>query len=228
MKKIQINQDWLKIYALVAMTIDHVAQYLPVPGAVYQRMFIGRTAFPIFAFLLMYHLCQKQIYEKYVNRLLFFGILTTVVLFPLQPDHRLNIFFTFLFPVLTLWGWDQIRKENMNKIIGVIFAGIILMVMGFLSVFASYSVMGYFYLLCFYAYFCQSARIWILPLLVSGFLINWDAQIGYGLVSLITTVFLLQVDMSARYPRLIKSWWLFYVYFPLHLIVILSVRYLLS
>ena len=32
MKKIQINQDWLKIYALVAMTIDHVAQYLPVPG----------------------------------------------------------------------------------------------------------------------------------------------------------------------------------------------------
>ena len=228
MKKIQINPDKLKIYALIAMTVDHVAEYLPVPGAVYQRMFIGRTAFPIFAFLLMYHLCQKQIYEKYVNRLLFFGILTAVVLFFLQPYHQLNIFFTFLFPVLTLWGWDEIRRENMNKIIGGIFGGIILVFMGFLSLFASYFIPGYFYLLCFYAYFRYDARVWIFPLLIFSFLINLDTHIGYGLVSLITTLFLLHVDMSARYPRLIKTWWLFYVYFPLHLILILSVRSLLS
>ncbi len=228
MKQIQINPDLLKIYALIAMTVDHMALYLPVPGSVWERMFIGRTAFPIFAFLLMYHLYHKQIYEKYADRLMSFGFVTALILFPLEPVHQLNILFTFLFPVLSLWGFDQIQKEKMNPIIGVIFAGVIVVLMGFMSVFASYSVAGYVYLLCFYAYFAKPTPYRLVPLLTVGFLINVDMNFGYGLVSLLTTWALLHVDMTAPYKRFIRKWWVFYAYFPLHLVLILSLRYLLS
>ncbi len=228
MNKLRINPDGLKIYALLAMTVDHIATYLSLPGAGWYRMFIGRTAFPIFAFLLMYHLAQKHIYEKYTNRLLFFGIVTMLVLFPFESEHRLNILFTFLFPVLTAWGFDQIRREKMNRYIGLIFGGVVVLFMSVFSAFANYSVAGYAYLMFFYAYFTGNKYAWVVPLLTAGFLINIHDHIGFGIVSLLTTLFLLTVDMSAKYPRLIKKWWVFYAYFPLHLLVILSVRYLVG
>ncbi len=227
-KKWDINPDLLKIYALVAMTIDHMAEYWAIPGAVYERMFIGRTAFPIFAFLLMYHLHKYQIYEKYVNRLLFFGIISLFVIFPFTQEYKLNILFTFLFPVLTLWGFEQIRQEKMNRIIGSIFSGMIVLFMAFFSIFSSYSVFGYGYLLLFYLYFTRSSWWGTILLLIFGYLINWNDNVIFGFMSMLTTLLLLNVNMSQTYPRLLKKWWIFYVYFPLHLLFILSIRYFLG
>ena len=64
LNKFSINIDWLKIIALILMTIDHIAKIFP---SVYFSDFLqclGAVGFPIFCFILMYHLQRKQIYLK--------------------------------------------------------------------------------------------------------------------------------------------------------------------
>ena len=61
LNKFAVNIDWLKITALILMTADHIAKIFPVIPCESIIQAIGRISFPIFGFLLMYHLCTVNI-----------------------------------------------------------------------------------------------------------------------------------------------------------------------
>ena len=84
LNKFVVNIDWLKIVALILMTMDHIAKIFPTVFCDNIIQIIGRTSFPIFAFILMYHLQKKQIYKKYLVRLGTFSFLTFIMMMSLQ------------------------------------------------------------------------------------------------------------------------------------------------
>lgn len=229
---ISINKDILKIIALVTMTIDHIAQYFNFIPHIDILRYIGRTSFPIFAFLLMEHLCQKQIFKKYAIRLSCFGVLTLVVLFPYHgiteqsPIYPLNIMFTFLNAVLAILAYEWIKKEDVTiylKIFALIFNFICF---SLISLTTQYSISGFCYLLMIYFYYKRPSRINYIMVLILSILINTSHY--WWIISFISTLFLLQIKENKVYPRLLKPWWIFYLYYPLHLWLLIYISCLLK
>ena len=230
-KRISINQDILKIIALITMTIDHIAKYFSYGILSDIGRYIGRISFPIFAFLLMEHLYKRQIFKKYIVRLSCFGFLTFLLLYPFHGklDQNIaipfNILISFLFAILALASFEWIKKEKAPFLIKIPFLIFNFFCFGFLSLGCEYSIFGFCYLIFIYSYFEKATRLNLFGVLLFSILINLD---GYrGIVSLLTPVFLLCLDLDKTYPRLIKHWWSFYIFYPLHLLAIASLSYLL-
>lgn len=73
----------LKILALIFMTIDHIGHYLyPIMSyEIYSFLrLIGRLAFPLFALLVVKGMSRTKSLKKYTLRMLFFGILTQIIM----------------------------------------------------------------------------------------------------------------------------------------------------
>lgn len=103
------SRDFLKIMAMVTMVIDHTGILL-FPDVTLLR-YIGRLAFPIYAYLIAtgFHLTRNQ--YRYLHRLLWLAILSqfgrAVALGGIRPWHELNIIFTFAVAVIVAICWDR-------------------------------------------------------------------------------------------------------------------------
>ena len=112
----------LKIIACITMLIDHVS-YI-IPHDTYYLNYIGRFAFPIFAFQISQGYLYSKNLKKYCFRLLAFAFISQI---PFMLFHSLiseslaiNVIFTLFFGFLTIFIFDRI-----NKFFGI-FIGIIL------------------------------------------------------------------------------------------------------
>ncbi len=109
------RNDILKIIALVTMFIDHMGVLL-FPGAIYLR-FIGRIAFPIFAYLLTMGYKKTSNKRKYQMRLLLFGLIAQVPYIFLNynmeanPWH-FNVILFFLYSTLVLDIIEYIKSNS--------------------------------------------------------------------------------------------------------------------
>ena len=125
----------LKIIACITMLIDHAAVCLiynmilkpnaPVVHGtsmydlyrVYKVMrAIGRTAFPIYCFLLVEGFFHTKSRQKYAFRLLVFGLISEVP-FDLcifndrwHPTYN-NVYFTLFIGLLVIWVWDTFKNR---------------------------------------------------------------------------------------------------------------------
>lgn len=222
---ISINIDILKIIALVTMTIDHIATFLDfIPYSDIGR-YVGRISFPIFAFLLMKHLSQKQIYKKYIIRLSIFAIITLFVLLPfygevkVNPIFPFNIMFTFLSVVLALFVYNKIKNEQISRVWKLICLWFSFFYFGLISFVSQYSVEGFCYLITIYFYYIKPTRLKYWLILIFSILINISDY--WWIILFATTFVLLHLDTDKQYPRIIKHWWSWYVYYPLHLFILL-------
>ncbi len=216
MKK--VNSDILKILALLTMTLDHWAFIFGKDFWI--RGTIGRTAFPIFSFLLVHHLIQKQCYVKYIKRLSFFGFLTMILLMPFQSFLPFNILLFFLIIVLffQLYSKVFIHETGIEKWILYITSFI---VFSFLSFLFSYGIWGFLYILLLWNYLKKRNFQKGFFLLISSFFLNFNPINQYaGIFSLLTTLFLINTDLNYNGKRFLKRWWIFYLYFPLHLLIL--------
>jgi len=98
----------LKIFAILAMTIDHTDRVLL--GHSYHWMtIIGRFAFPVFAFMIARNSLYTRNARRYVLLLLLFGVLSQPIYF-WALDHDafldpLNVLFTLALGVLSVRAW---------------------------------------------------------------------------------------------------------------------------
>jgi hypothetical protein len=149
----------------------------------------------------------------------FCGIVRTAIVFPL------NIFITFLIAVLYLKINDLIYKETGPKFLKCMMYLLNFAIFAFLSLICDYGVSGFLFLVFLYCYFKKANwLILVLVLLFSG-LINLNAN--YWIVSFLTMLMLLFVEFDKDAKRIIKKWWIFYVYYPLHFFIIMLIKYLL-
>jgi hypothetical protein len=98
MQVFDYGRELLKWIAIITMTIDHIGAVL-YPELVVLR-WIGRLAFPLFAYLLMLGLESTRNVRKYFVRLFVFALISQVPFFLAigkSPFEMFNIFFTLSF-----------------------------------------------------------------------------------------------------------------------------------
>ena len=116
----------LKWIALLSMLIDHFAAVFYVGsflagaplfsrGLYYVLRCIGRLAFPLYAFLLAEGFRHTRSVEKYLLRLLLFGLLSEI---PFDLAFRRtwmhwdyqNVYFTLFLGLLAVWMWERATR----------------------------------------------------------------------------------------------------------------------
>ena len=126
-----MNAFFLKIVAIVTMIIDH-SGYL-IKGGVSYFNYIGRLAFPIFAFQISQGYIHTKNLKKYITRLALFAVISQIpfTLFLFMVTGReftwhfttffshLNIFFTLLLGLLAILAYEKLKVVGLLIAIGL-------------------------------------------------------------------------------------------------------------
>ncbi|MFR5765728.1 MAG: TraX family protein [Clostridia bacterium] len=107
----------LKIIALITMFIDHLGY--AIYGKFSYLNYIGRIAFPIFAFQISEGFVHTKNIKKYFIRLLVFAIISQLPFMLFLSTfskniYELNIFFTLSFGLLAIFIFDKIINTNLT------------------------------------------------------------------------------------------------------------------
>ncbi|MBO7243882.1 MAG: hypothetical protein J6V53_01180 [Alphaproteobacteria bacterium] len=232
----KLNFDVLKVIALLTMLIDHIGHVLLIHEPVLR--IIGRVTFPIFAFLMTYHLAQKGIFTKYIKRLFPFAVLSTVLIAPFDlitnGYFHLNIFWSFLIAITPLFIIEKIQKEKTNKFIKFFVSFLALFLFGTFSNLCDYDITGFIFIIALYGYFKTKRKIFLFTALIDSLLINSDHLASYPnivmsfiLVTFLTTLYLIvqSKHIQTKQKRFLKPWWIFYLFYPVHFFLLYLIKF---
>ena len=239
MKKI-INNNTLKIIAMILMLLDHLWGTI-IPGNQWMTL-IGRMAFPIFAFLIVEGFFHTSDLKKYMKRLFIFGLISEIPFNLIYtgsmifPFHQ-NVMFTLLLGLLIINEIDKLKnnKEIKKKIIPIlkIFLFLLISIIGFVD----YGVTGVLTIVVFYL-FRGFKLAWIgqlisLILLYIVFfegqsvilnIFNYEYFLPLQSIGVLSLIFIwLYNGEKGKNNKLIK--YLFYSFYPVHMLVIYLIYY---
>jgi len=217
----------LKIIAVITMFIDHIGY--AIFGKFSFFNYIGRIAFPIFAFQVSEGYTHTRSLKKYFLRLFIFAIVSQIpfMLFSkiISNDFTLNIFFTLLLGLISIYLYDKSKY----KIVGIILAILI----GLLSDFAhcDYGFYGVAIIFLFYVFksdvikssiaFMLSTTIkYLIPIFKYGF---YDVYLYLFICTLLPIVFIsLYNGKKGKDTK-----YLLYLFYPIHLLLIYGIYLLM-
>lgn len=102
------RNDTLKIIAMITMLIDHIG-FLLFPQYTILRI-IGRISFPLFAYGIAFGYSKTSNFNKYLIRLLIFGLISQIVYMRFSPYGDLNIMFTLAAGLICIKVYDSRLK----------------------------------------------------------------------------------------------------------------------
>ena len=233
MKKYRLNRNQIKYIAITAMLLDHMAAFFLTPEkhpaltVLYIIMrTIGRIAAPVMFYFLVEGYVHTSSRKNYALRLLAFAILSQIpyslVRFGKASAGDLNVIFTLLISFLMLAVTDMIKSQVIKGMAVALFM--------LISVFADWGLLGPLMVWIFYmnkGNKIKQIRDYLMIICIQMictviFLIcntqNWYegiCQLGIFLV-----IPLLQFYNGEPGRRTVVNKWLFYVFYPLHLILI--------
>jgi hypothetical protein len=223
-----LSGSWLKVIAMVSMTIDHVAAYLlrydpdftatlftvgskQVSWYFLMRC-IGRLAFPLFAFLLVEGFLHTSNRMKYGRNLLLFALFSEIPWVLLHNGVHLsghNVMFTLLAGFLGLCAIERYRTQPARL------AGILLGMMALLIVLSpDYGGTGFAFIILLYTL----RRHLLLQVVIGSFMLpmRWIAGLAFIPIALYNGQ---RGFIHGRYAK-----YLFYAFYPLHLLLIFVVQ----
>ena len=153
-KKIQfLDSNMLRSIAVILMISDHVWATAMSFGN--WMTYIGRMAFPIFAFQIAEGFVHTKNFKKYALRLLGFALITEIP-FNLfyssrwfNPYHQ-NVLFTLLLGLLAIRVIDNLKKDISAKNIGKSVLWLLLISIGGTLGFVDYGFLGVLTVVMFY------------------------------------------------------------------------------
>lgn len=223
----------LKVIAIVAMLVNHI-------GHTFEREFnplwwettylaIGRLTFPIMAYLVVEGFYYTRNRWRYAGRLGLFSLLAFVPFhyvflppFPLWPGN--NIMFTLMMGVFMMMLCERLKHP--------IIQGCLLYVFMLLTYVSDWNVFGVLIIFAYYkSHRHPQARQWVL--VGSSLLMLFLSQNPHWVQELIVTLGMLMViPLLENYngergysPAWVK--WGFYLFYPLHLVCLWGIRYLI-
>ncbi len=223
-----LSSDILKLIAIVAMLIDHVAwAFVDFHSLLGQAMhIIGRLTAPIMCFMLAegyYRTCNVK---KYAIRL---GVFALISHFPyayfftgeFQFLHQTSVIFTLFLGLIALIVSNS-PKYNQNV------KTVILLVIFILSMFADWGGLGIVWILIFssnrYSRSLQMKYFSISTAIMIGLNIFLNMSNGYWYNNLFQLGIFLAVPLLSQYNGVRKSGkgckWFFYIFYPAHLLLI--------
>ena len=161
----KIDSLGLKLIAVIAMMLDHMC-YTVIPGNMWMT-WVGRIAFPIFAFLIVEGYFHTKNVKKYALRLLIFALISEVpfdmmMTASLFYPFKQNVYWTLLIGLLVIWAIDKPfnelvnahnqmeRSKKMVRLVIIGFAAIALGCLAALIGFTDYHYWGVLTILMFY------------------------------------------------------------------------------
>ena len=210
--KFGINTFTLKMIAIVAMLIDHVGAVLMPQYRVLR--YIGRIAFPIFAYTLVEGFCYTKDIKKYMMRM---GVLALLSEIPfdlaltgkvLEFGHQ-NVFFTLFLGLLMLY----LMTKAPDEVRGLLCVFVILFVSRYLRI--DYSYRGLLMIFWYYQYRNNNPMKFFGIAFINVFIMG-GAQI-FALLALIP----IMLHNGEQGP---KCKGFFYGFYPVHLLAIYLVK----
>lgn len=249
----QVTSFVLKIIAIISMLIDHmaVALYEVIPGDMWDiydvGRWIGRTAFPLFCFMIVegyYHTRNKW---RYLGSLIFLAIISEIPFDALIANNGFvleyssqNVFFTLalgLFAIIIIDGVNEkVKNIFLSKILQL--AAVLVILVSSLQMSADYGIVGVVLILFIYYFekmqaglakinekFTSDKTKFVLAgIAVLIWLVSYDFLAGrvsesFGLPAVVLIMLYNGQRGSYKIPK-----YVFYFFYPVHLIVLCLIR----
>jgi len=238
-----LSANGLKWIAIFAMITDHVAYSFTdrLPGPLYFAMrFAGRCTMPIMCFLLAQGFHHTRSRRKYALRLLVFALLAQLPFNYFDAGHPLrmelgpgsfNVLFTLLLGLCALWA----AKSELKPPVKIALAALCV----FASILCDWPMFGVLFVLAFGLNYSSFKRQALWYALAAAAFILFD--IAYTLfngdpiyIALYELGTFLPLPLLALYngkksgksaPKWTANKWIFYVIYPLHLLLLGFLHY---
>lgn len=201
-----MSASTLKIIAAILMVIDHIGYFL-FPHVIELRI-IGRLSFPIFAFLIANGYRYTKDVTKYFKRLFVFACIIQIPSF--FTDIPVNVIFTFCFGLGLIIVLDSKEKP--------IFKGIIVVAVLLLSILANadYGMYGVVVVLLIHHLDGKYVKMFFSMVLLSFIFYGFkDIQV----VAAVSVIFMYLYNKK----RGLKIKYFFYIFYPLHIIILYGI-----
>ena len=230
-----MNRQQIKLLAIVAMTIDHIALvFVPSVSILYYVMrLIGRLTAPLMAFMLTEGYRYTRSRSRYLLRLVIFALISQPFYFRLAFGHapesileyctHWNVMLSLAIGLLIMMLFDSRIKSCMS----IVLLGVLIS----LAHFCDWSYLIPAWTIIFFCYYARDnivmAVLFVFASIVLQTLI-WLPQYEsiaafsyqYGtLLALIPIMLYNGENGNVRHKNL--NSWVFYVYYPAHMIVLL-------
>ena len=241
MKKIKfMSSNILKTLAMIFMLLDHLWATI-IPGNQWMTN-IGRLAFPIFAFLVVEGFIYTSDLKKYLKRLFVFALISEIPFNLIYtgswifPIHQ-NVMFTLLLGLLCI---NEIYKIKNNKEIKSRFKSIlIIIVLLLISIigFVDYGLTGVLTIIVFYLFrnfkcawigqFVSLILLYIIIFKGQSVVLNiFDFEYYLPLQSIgILSLIPIWLYNGERGIKSKKLQYMFYWFYPVHMLVIYLIYY---
>ncbi|MGE4213977.1 MAG: TraX family protein [Anaerotignaceae bacterium] len=198
------RNDILKVIGLLSMTFDHIGMLL-FPHIFWFRI-VGRIAFPLFAYHIAIGVKHTKSVEKYALRVLIFACLTQPI-YTLAVGRGLNIMFDLFIGIVVLGLLRQNKKKYWALASAVALA--------WAMVNKGYGGYGTACMVVFYymeEYVKLASAFFVAISVVAAF---FSPNYVQGFAVLALPFILLKTDLRVKIPK-----YFFYLYYPLHLLII--------
>ncbi|MBR6033328.1 MAG: conjugal transfer protein TraX [Clostridia bacterium] len=217
----------LKIIACVTMFIDHLSY--GIYGTTSWMNYIGRIAFPIFAFQIVEGYTHTKNLKKYFLRLFIFAIVSEIPFYLfhsiISESIGLNVMFTLLLGLFCIWIWEKAPL----KVLAVYFIAVACFI-------AEVSNMDYGYwgvLLVFVFYLCRNNKtaiafgfLGMLLIKYVPYLIKYNLYYKYLLFFAFTLSAIVPILLyNGKQGKKIK--YFLYIFYPTHILLMYGLYHLL-
>lgn len=209
---LRMSGSALKVIATISMVIDHWALYFMETGTtLYEAMrCFGRIAFPVFAFLIAEGYAYSKDRMWYFIKLLGFAFISEIPWYLLSgADGTHNVMFTLALGVLALGIFDRLKERKLLCICMILIVTTYAHWIG-----SDYEWRGILMIVLFYM--LRQNR-------TCQLILTFPLMIHYGVIgAFLACAVLFLYDGTRGFARGKMPKFGFYLFYPLHLLVILS------
>lgn len=209
-----MDTNFLKIIAIISMVIDHTGYALFSNDLIMRS--IGRIAFPLFTYCAMIGYFKTKNLKKYIMRLLFIGLISQPIYMILFNTYNPNIMFTIILEVLLYYSLDNKKWLFLPFFVVLSF------------IFRVDYALTYLFLVPIFYYFRSNKFIIFLAYI--AFYFNYaisDIIYPNNIPACITScaIFALPFILINTKTNVKINKYFFYIFYPLHLLIILLIKY---
>lgn len=236
MKKM-LSREAIKYIAVFAMLLDHIAWvFLPFPSFAAQLFHtVGRITAPVMCFFIAQGYAHTKSLKKYALRLFIFALLSQIPWWLMKGGGvtlSFNMLFTLLLSLLAIHA-EAKAGTSAEKLL---YIGLCCL----LSIYCDWSCFAVLWSVGFYKFRDneRQSSLWLCAAgagyVIENLLMSYSAS-GYFLLSLLSSLFTLGVFLAL--PLLLSyngqrggdkfSKWVFYLFYPLHMLVLALVKNIL-
>ena len=224
-----LNRNQLKYIVIIAMLIDHIAwAFVPMASVAGQIMhFVGRLTGPTMAYVLAEGYLHTRNVKKYATRLGIFALISWVPYSLFEAGGwpgPFGVIYTLFLGLLAIWIWDKGKIKKWLKVVIIVFLCVI-------SIVGDWPVFDVLWPLFLFIYRDDPKKKWRSFYIISvaacvlsgiGGQPFWVGTFALGiLIPPLILQFCYNGESGSRHPF---HKWFFYVFYPLHLLVLALIK----